>query len=153
MESISVTVQQQIPLQRISDLLVSAFEGGSNYWYLILGFVKPTDLRFGTGEYRHCEYPLNPGGAVIVGDREEWYPFLARQEQFKGLKGRTDVDLSPSEPEPQKYYLDMNSIQLGLEIMSKKYPKHYADFISERDDADTGDVFLQCCLFGELVFG
>ncbi len=27
------------------------------------------------------------------------------------------------------------------------------DMLAENDDATTGDVFLQCALFGELVFG
>jgi hypothetical protein len=30
--------------------------------------------------------------------------------------------------------------------------KTFADFLKEDDDATTGDVFLQCCLFGEVQF-
>jgi hypothetical protein len=32
-------------------------------------------------------------------------------------------------------------------------PRHFADVLNENDDAGTGDVFLQCCLFGEIIFG
>jgi hypothetical protein len=41
----------------------------------------------------------------------------------------------------------------GLEIMATKYARHFADLVSENDDADTHDVFLQCALFGEVVYG
>lgn len=37
--------------------------------------------------------------------------------------------------------------------MPVKYPRHWADVLAENDDATTGDVFLQCCLFGECIFG
>jgi len=37
--------------------------------------------------------------------------------------------------------------------MASEAPRHFADFIAENDDAETADVFLQCCLFGRIVFG
>jgi hypothetical protein len=53
----------------------------------------------------------------------------------------------------KSWTLNLRSIKKGLEVFASKYPRHFADFVSENDDASTGDVFLQCCLFGELVFG
>lgn len=41
----------------------------------------------------------------------------------------------------------------GLEIMADKYPRHWADFIAENDDADTADCFFQVLCFGEIVYG
>jgi hypothetical protein len=46
----------------------------------------------------------------------------------------------------------MAAIKSGLKVMAEKYPHHWQDFVSENDDAITGDVFLQCCLFGEIVY-
>jgi hypothetical protein len=37
--------------------------------------------------------------------------------------------------------------------MSEKFPEHWADFINENDDAITGDIFVQCCVFGDTVYG
>jgi len=37
--------------------------------------------------------------------------------------------------------------------MAEKYPRHFHNFLEENDDAETGDVFIQCCLFGEIVYG
>ena len=49
--------------------------------------------------------------------------------------------------------LDGKAVREGLQTMADKYPKHMADFMAENDDAITGDVFVQCCIFGEVVFG
>jgi hypothetical protein len=150
MTTLTVTVKQEIPLKRIQDLLCCAFEGGSNYWYTIVEFVKPAELKVRTEEgeiFRHLDYPVNEGGAVVVGDREEWYPYRMEKERAEHLKESFD------KPEPKKYRLDLEAIDRGLQLMADKYPRHFADFVGENEDASTGDVFLQLCLFGELVYG
>ncbi len=57
------------------------------------------------------------------------------------------------EDEPEDLLLDVSAIEKGLGIMAEKYPRHFANFLSEDDDSTTGDVFLQCCLLGEIVYG
>jgi hypothetical protein len=129
-QTLSVSVKHEVSLENISNLLCSAFEGGSNYWYVINEFVEPKALTFRTDKdqvYRHLDYPLNEGGAVIVGDMED-----------------TDAEAKT---------LDLKAIQKGLKIMAEKYPRHMSDFVNDNDDAITGDVFLQCCLFGEVIYG
>jgi hypothetical protein len=130
--TISVNVKHEISLQRISDLLCSAFEGGSNYWYQIDKFIKPKNMSFRTDKdqiFRHLDYPLNEGGALIISDIEG--------------------DLN----EPPWKRLNLDAIKKGLQIMAEKYPRHMGDFLNENDDAETGDVFLQCCLFGDAIYG
>lgn len=41
----------------------------------------------------------------------------------------------------------------GLSLMAEKSPKHFADLISENDDALTHDVFMQYVILGEVVYG
>ena len=72
------TVRIEVTDQRIADLLCSAFEGGSNYWYEIVSYVKPSEISFlsspdlnGGKPFPHIDYPLNPGGAVVVKSMEE----------------------------------------------------------------------------------
>ena len=126
----AIRLTSNIPLQRISDLLCSAFEGGSNYWYRIARYQVPATYTFRTDPkqlYKHLDVPLNVGGVVFIEDRE-------------GGDGKT-------------YELSLTSIQEGLAVMARDFPRHYADFLGENDDAETGDVFLQCCLFGDVVYG
>jgi hypothetical protein len=128
--AVRFTKTENVSFENIGGLLCSAFEGGSNYWYEIHDYVEPKEITFQAmkGEvFPHIDYPLNVGGAVIVGDMEA--------------------------PEEAPKRLDMAAIKNGLKVMAEKYPHHWQDFVSENDDAITGDVFLQCCLFGEIVFG
>lgn len=41
----------------------------------------------------------------------------------------------------------------GLQILSAKYPHHFADIIKEDSDATTGDVLVQCALLGDIIYG
>lgn len=128
--TISINVKHEISLDRIANLLCSAFEGGSNYWYQIDKFIKPTNMTFQTDEdqiFRHLDYPLNEGGALIISDIEG------------------------DEDKPKR--LDMEAIKKGLQIMAEKYPRNMGDFLNDNDDAETGDVFLQCCIFGDAIYG
>jgi hypothetical protein len=129
-EHMKVSITRKITLQKIATLLCSAFEGGSNYWYEIEDYVSPEKITFQTEVDRvfpHIDYPLNAGGAVMVKDLENY-----------------------DEPAVK---LDLEKIEKGLKIMIRKYPSHMDNFINENDDGETGDVFLQCCLFGEVKYG
>lgn len=127
MKPIPVTII--IPTERVQDLLCNALEGGSNYWYEIMSFNYPNgqDKKSLNIEFQHIELPFFEGGSLTIRDNEEAH------------KG----DL----------ILDLKAIEEGLQIMVAKEIRHFADFISENDDAITGDVFLQCCLFKEVIYG
>lgn len=122
------TIKVNIEDKRISDLLCNAFEGGSNYWYWIESYNYPEGQ---TGEglnlkYPHLDLPLVEGGSLTISDQEGVMP---------------------------DKILDKAAILRGLTIMAEKWPKPFADFMTENDDAETGDVFLQCALYGEVIFG
>ena len=46
-----------------------------------------------------------------------------------------------------------DQLHSGLRAMATKFPFNFANFIGENDDAETADVFIQCCLFGGLRYG
>ena len=62
------------------------------------------------------------------------------------------VSLYDAEQE-QRHVLDLPKLKRGLRTMIQKYPKHWAMFVDENYDANTGDVFLQCAVFGEVIYG
>jgi hypothetical protein len=111
--------------QNVANEIIPAFEGGSNYW------IESVERIQGP--------PKLPEGA-------NWYENPAFWES-DFIVAITEDD----EKEPK--LLTPASIQHGLQTMADKFPTHFADMISENGDADTADVFLQCCLFGELVYG
>lgn len=122
-----VKIETSIPTHRIWDMLVGAFEGGSNYWYVVTD-INYANLSKEDFTYIH-EVPLEAGCSLTIEDKNE------------------------EEGTSEKWVLNREKLEKGLVVMHDKYPKHYGDFIAENDDATTADVYLQCCLFGEIVFG
>lgn len=128
MDKIKIT--QEVSMEKVQDLLCNALEGGGNYWYFIKSFNYPKretkeslNIRF-----QHIELPFKGGSLTIQ-------------------------DISGEGSEQKDMILDLTSILEGLQIMADKFPKHFMDFICENDDAETGDVFLQCCLFKDVIYG
>lgn len=118
-----------LPLDRVSSLLCCAWEGGSNYWVSCTSSNPPPaadDRELVTTTWENALYP---GGSCR-------------------LEIPSHLDYSPA-----SHTLDWSSIASGLSALSDQYPRHFADFLAGQEDATTGDVFLQCCLFGRVIFG
>ncbi len=135
---IKTTVEVEVSRSRIADLLCCGMEGGVGYWARVIGNVEPpkgSSLEIGGGSwddgniYKHIHYPMcEAGGGVMIEDADG-------EDSFKPT------------------LLDWAALQKGLQIMANDYPRHFGNFINEEDDAETGDVFVQCALLGEIVFG
>lgn len=65
------------------------------------------------------------------------------------LAGFTVVEIETA----KKTVVTSKDIQKGLELMAQKYPRHFHDFLQENEDAETADVFLQLCVFQDLIYG
>lgn len=125
-EGVIKIIGHEIPKERISDLLCDAFEGGSIGWYQIRYYTYPPGKSKVDFDFPHIQVPLFEGGSILIDDGVE--------AQFVGK------------------VLNLESIQKGLQLLHDKYCNHFNDLLTENDDADTGDIFLQLCLFGEVVF-
>jgi hypothetical protein len=112
--AVTVKVDHTIDKDRLETLLISAFEGGSNYWVKWIKAVQGGDVYAAAFDY--------------------------------GVRVRADG-------EPHSRLVNMAAMRKGMQDLADKYPRHMADILSGNDDATTGDVFLQLCLFGELVYG
>lgn len=124
-DPVAVTVRHEIKAERIEDLLCTALEGGSNYW----AEIKSTRVGSASGvRYAH-ELPMR-GGVITLADSsgEEW----------------------PADAQP---VITRRACVIGLQVMADKFPQHFVNFVQGHEDAVTGDVFLQCCVFGDIVFG
>lgn len=105
----------EISDEKIENLLVCAFEGGSNYWI------------------DHTE--IDPKCKFYEAPFESWLKVYTVDEP-----GRA-------------WFLNRITLESGMSLMAQKHPRHFADVVSENEDANTGDIFLQLCLFEELVYG
>lgn len=143
----SVTID--FTAEKIKGLLCSALEGGSNYWYMhVRNVLRPglrmEDFREGgkfqtPGDYWHPLQliPLERGCASIYTTEG-----VGEDEMLVDDKGK-----------PKEFRLDREAIMNGLRLIGTEYPAQFARIISGDDDAETGDVFLQLCLFGKLIYG
>jgi hypothetical protein len=147
-KSTEVEVKIPVPARRLLDLLVTALEGGSNYWYTIpqdriryaegltLADFEPNGKCALGGDYHPLELiPFTPGCALPIRDK----------------MAVPDIEYAEEATEP--LWLDLEAIHRGTQAMAMKHPRHFYDFIQESEDACTADVWLQCCLFGEAVYG
>lgn len=120
--NISVEVSNNI----INNALNGAFEGGAiRYWVKHIKSVPPA----GQDTLPSDEAPLNFGHKVEV-----------------------HLEESITKDGPTVFNLDYHAIHRGLTAMVKVAPRHFAALIDERDDGTTHDVFVQMCLFGEIIF-
>ncbi len=131
-------IRDEKKLTLIRDLLVSAFEGGSNYWYQVIKETLPrgtkkADFQKGgkmqpPNDYYHPYelIPTLPGGSLTIGNQED----------------------------DDEYKLDLAKLEKGLALYAHQFPERYNKALVDGDyDGDDGDLFLQLALFGKQVFG
>ena len=118
----------EVSSQKISDLFVTAIEGGCHYW---LYSISTPEIA--------ASFSLDPDDC--------WY---AHAEVFED--DDFSVTIKPEE-DYDSYEIDLDAIHRGFEIMAEKYPQHFKDVVEDNHDAITADVFLQLCTFEEIVYG
>lgn len=118
-----------VPDGRIADMLVGAFEGGSTYW---------------CDSCRVVDKALN--GATFI-DGEDYAGMIYPHCLYGTVEITTD-----EEDGGRKFFINRDTIAKGLQVMAEKEPRHFGDMMSENDDATTADVFLQCVVFGVVIF-
>ncbi len=122
-------VQQEISDHRMADLLCAALEGGIGHWAcLIKTELGEEDVKPWGDDYtpKYIQAPFCTGGSLTFCDVED---------------------------EDTVWTLTRDGMQEGLDTMTEKYPNRTADFLAENDDAETGDVFVQCALLGDIDYG
>jgi hypothetical protein len=137
--SLSVQTTVEVDMQTLSHLLCCAFEGGVGYWCQIQGYkhlkeagseFKSLGLRSDDKEFRHIWVPLTSKGVMILGEDAD------EDGNYTG-----------------EHVLDLNAIKNGLKVMANDCPRHFSNLMSDNYDAETGDVFIQCCIFSKVIYG
>ena len=117
------------------DLLVTALEGGSNYWYFLPDLSKIPDV---------AQTP----------ETEKFDKCLAARIWDAVQNGEkitvTDNDDDGNEPIG---YIGLHELNRADELFLKEFPEAYGDAISENYDADTADIWFQLVVMGEVIFG
>jgi hypothetical protein len=121
---VTVTTPVEITDRFIVDLFISAIEGGINYW---------------------C-------------DSYSLFDADGKRMTLRALDEKPEAILDCSwtfveDEDMTERTIKKEQIEAGLKIMADKYPRHFSAILEDAADAETADVFVQCCALGEIVYG
>ena len=112
------------------DLLITALEGGSNYWYWL------NDLGEHLKKY----------------NRKYW--LSASEKIWRAVRIGQIIPVYDCEnPEEKLGEISKERIKIGEELMKKNSPEHWMNANEDNWDAETADVWFQYVVMGELPFG
>lgn len=114
----------EVSRQTLLDLMVTAIEGGSNYWAAFSDAERDDDLNY--LKIRVIEHEAGRDGHPRVNR------FITPLEMAHGLE---------------------TLARAAINDEHGAYGKHLGQALSQSGDAITADVVLQFALFGELVYG
>lgn len=132
-------VTTEIPDRLISDMIITALEQGCDYWACEAQYFNNNLCPDRVSD--KTEDPLNNLSRIVITEDED------------GQKHKLNFSTTISVGADTHRVRDFSQLTNGLAIMADKYPYHYANVVGDNHDAETADVFIQCCLFGEIVYG
>ena len=127
MNHFEVTVKHKIETQTISDVIDTGLSWSLDWHQRI--FRNNADGK---------ELPN-----LIIGEVEQG-------DWFEQLEAGT-LELKHN-PENGLHELTDERIQQGLAVLAEDYPTLMAEILNDNSDANTGDVLIQCALFGTEVY-
>jgi hypothetical protein len=134
-EPITVPTTVHVPAERVIDLICTGAEGGmSNSW------CRSMD----------SEIKGSPDLSRIP---ESWHDFPRYFAPFVGGVIVFDAESPTSHDRRKVRRVGRFAVSVALRLMAAEYPQHFGDFMADNEDAITGDVFLQLCVYGEVIFG
>ena len=154
MEKMIIETKVTITHGEIESMLITALEGGSNYWYEF----NAKDLK----DARNWLLKEIEEGRL---KRNESVHYTWMDAMFQGYSKPIPVyeseevydlenDGEFEEVEPIGY-LSMETIKKGLEKASIEYPNRFRQFFPEYDngDAEDADVLFQLIFLNDVVYG
>jgi len=135
-------IESNVSDEIINNALIGAREGATCYW--------AQSRLFDPNKRKDIKLHLNPlEGRYFVGEGK----YDGEELWLNSECGNKALSFFEEENPEIELFVTHCRISRGLLLMSEKYPKHFADLIGENDDATTHDVFLQCCLLNNVIYG
>ena len=156
-----ITTTIEVPVRVIVDQLVTAIEGGSEYWCSkIWPVADPKDFYIvaeginNPKDYERAS-PWYDGTHLILAPAVEYNDVTELEGWFDVYLNEPDDLVTTSKDSNGNMYIRVGKerVHKGLELMSILHPKHFRDMMNEDGDADTSDVFLQLVALGEVEYG
>lgn len=126
--------------QIIENVIVTAIEGGSNYWIwfnIDENWFREMNHFCQKTESKNFKLPFSIKIVNALMGLENFKIPIYDLENTDELLGE----------------LSKESFIRGCELCAKNYPKHWANILSENFDADDADIVFQLAVMGDVVFG
>jgi len=107
-------------------MLVTALEGGSDYWCSIVD------------------------ESMIIKDDEK---LLAERIFETIMTTNNQIPVEDGDTYQHLGVISFDSLQRGIERLQNEQPEHYNNMMDDSFDAETADVWLQLSVMGAVVFG
>lgn len=135
----TVAVPRQITIEMCAGLLCNCFDVQSPGWGHISGY------KFAEGISRK---DFNKGGkyANVACDFDGFIQYNIAFVPGCALKIAVDDG-----DEMKTELLTLEKAKRGCEVFAKVFPKHFQDWLDGNDDAITGDLWVQSCLFADYI--
>jgi hypothetical protein len=134
-----IKVEYTIDYDAFESLIITALEGGINYWGGI-SWATVDAIKIHSERNGYIGEPFSVRFAKFVWDDN--VALIVDVEQ--------DCDEDCEEEIIGK--IDLRSIKKGWQIFSQQ-THHFNDFLNDDADAITADVWFQCCSLGDVVYG
>jgi len=133
----------------MADLLISCFEGGSNYWAVDAEYIPPPGMTL--NELKALAYEASPEEEKRLW-RDEWrkaplYAFLPFLPPSVNWMIRFTTE------EGESAVLDPKNMREAAPRLAKVHPHLFREIKAGNADAGTADAWLQMAVFNEVIFG
>lgn len=129
-----ITIKLEFTQQHLEDIIVTALEGGSNYWLMLKAkssIIK--DAKKETGYEMELWNPLSSELAKLMWTHPSYKLPVYDKEEDNELLG----------------HLSLESLVQAMQ----KHPHEALSIINESYDANDADTLVQTAVMGEVVFG
>ena len=144
------TTEIKFSYEDFENLLISALEGGSNYWCIARPKTPSAEaLRIFEKIERSDECDEGMKG-LAMSELIARYVWAGGRVEFQGAENTGYVEY---DNESSVWEFDLDGVMRGFKLMQETQPRHWSDFKRDNADADTADVWFQLALMGEITFG
>ena len=127
-----IQIEYEVTEGMIENVIVSALEGGSNYWYFI-----------DVADFEDDLPPMRTYPALTERISEAVFKNPAFKMPVYDVEDEDDV----------LGYLSQKNLRRGLELCAKDYPEVFQRFTQDEIDAGDADIIFQLTVMGEITFG
>ena len=132
MRDLHITIKQKISLEYFEEIIVSALEGGSNYWYSL-----------NVDEFED----------KLLGEKGDSLTTRISKSLYEDPTFEMNVYDAEALEEDLLGVVTQKSMLKAIEFAHKDYFHIYHDLFEGQGDGNTADVLFQLAVMGEVIFG